>query len=42
MEAHFIEESISSFSSWDLAELSPAKQLFTFRCFGGNHADTTS
>jgi len=41
-EAHFIEENISSFSSCDLVDLSLAKQSFTVRCSGGNHADTTS
>lgn len=38
--AILIEEIISGFSSWDLADLSAAEQLT--RYFGGNHADTTS
>lgn len=38
----FIEENISNFSSWILADLLPAKRLFTVRYLGGNHADTMS
>lgn len=42
IEARFIEEDTSSFSSWDLADLLPAKQLFTARYFGDNRTDKTS
>lgn len=42
IEARFIEEDISSFSSWDFADLLPAKRLFTARYFGDNGTDKTS